>query len=125
MAAPDFVTSEDFHNVVQVFNALAITDLVAHNSAVADARGYKSRAVVVVSTLNQSVSIQVQVSSDGVNFASVGSAQTVAASANAAFGSDVIAALGQPYSYVRLVATGVTTAATSGTLSANIELAIE
>lgn len=123
MAIPTYSTT-NWHLTVPAFINQAITDTNPHTSAVIDARGYATKALLVQNGLNQSVSIQVQVSSDGqTNWTNVGNAQSVGAGTKVAIGPDTIAALGHAYPYYQLVAT-CSTAPTTGSLSATVEMAV-
>lgn len=122
MAAPDILTNADKFSSVAVFTNQAITDTNPHNSLSADVRGYKSKTVTIASTLNQTASVQIQVSNDGVAFGNVGSAQSVTAGATVAVDDSVVAMLAKPYGYIRLVAT-CAVAPASGNLNATVGMA--
>jgi hypothetical protein len=112
-----------------LFGALAITDTTQHNSATSDCRGYRSKAIFVTTSLNQSANVSVDVSRDGVTWVVLGAAAALPAGTYTLNGNETgaspgqtsfVAGLSNPWPYVRVHAT-CPTAPTSGTLSAWLE----
>lgn len=112
-----------------LFGALTITDTGQHNSATSDCRGYKTKAIFVTSTLNQSANVSVDVSRDGSTWVVLGAPAALPAGTYTLNGNETgaspgqtsfVAGLSNPWPYLRVHA-ACPTAPTAGSISAWVE----
>ncbi len=112
-----------------LFAALAIADTAEHDSAPSNCRGYKSKAIFVTTSLNQSVNVSVDVSRDGSVWVNLNSPASLPAGTFTLDGNETgaspgqtsfVAGLNNPWPYVRVHAT-CPVAPTAGTISAWLE----
>jgi len=93
-----------------LFNAEAIRDTAAHNSASSTNTGYRVKTIIVNNGLNQTVTIQCQGSRDGTNWINIGGTWDVVATTWTYQSCDTY------FPYMRAIAT-CSVAPATGTLS--------
>jgi hypothetical protein len=88
-----------------ILDAQAIRDTNAVNTQKANIQGLGKKSLVVVNTLNQNVTVQIQGSADNTTFINLGTAQTVNTATNAIIGVNEVAPLNNYIPYLRAVVT--------------------